>query len=147
MFVRLRLKVFRNCSFGLGTMSTGIPRALGIAFIAIGIVHAVLSLFIIFVFGGKAPINPDTAREFLPVLGYLGPAAFPLAFATSVLGIIAGFGLMGLRPWARRVAIIISPVQLFIVPFGTALSVLTFWFLLRGANSSKLDSSFKTPPR
>jgi hypothetical protein len=113
-----------------------IARALGGAFITVGVVHALLSLFIIFVYGAKSSITPDTAREFLPVLGFLGQSAFLVVFATSLLGIVAGFGLLRLQPWARPTAIIVSLVQLFVVPFGTALGILALWFLLRQTYSS-----------
>ena len=113
-----------------------IARVLGVGFITVGVVHALLSLFIIFVYGAKSSITPDTAREFLPVLGFLGRFAFLLVFATSLLGIVAGFGLLRLQPWARPIAIVVSLIQLFVIPLGTALGILALWFLLRRAYSS-----------
>ena len=113
-----------------------IARVLGVGFITVGVVHALLSLFIIFVYGAKSSITPDTAREFLPILGFLGQFAFPLVFVASLLGIIAGFGLLRLQPWARPIAIAVSLIQLFVIPFGTALGILALWFLLRRAYSS-----------
>src|SRR5688572_2972343 len=98
-----------------------IARVLGVTSIMVGIVHALLSLFIILVYGAKSSITPDNAREFLPVVGYLGQFAFHLVFTTSLLGIVAGFGLLRLQPWARPIAIVISLIQLFVIPFGTAL--------------------------
>jgi hypothetical protein len=113
-----------------------IARMLGLGFITVGVVHALLSLLIIFVYGAKSSITPDTAREFLPVLGFLGRFAFPLVVTTSLLGIVAGFGLLRSQPWARPIAIVVSLIQLFVIPFGTALGILALWFLLRRAHSS-----------
>lgn len=113
-----------------------IARVLGVGFITVGVVHTFLSLFIIFVYGAKSSITPDTAREFLPVLGFLGRFAFPLVLTTSLLGIVAGFGLLRLQPWARVIAIVVSLIQLFVIPFGTAFAILALWFLLRRAYSS-----------
>lgn len=108
-----------------------IVRVLGVCFITVGVIHVLLSLFIIFVYGGKSSITPDAAQEFLPILGSLGQFAFPLVFIASLLGIGAGFGLLRMQPWARPIAIVVSMIQLFVIPFGTALSVLGLWFLLR----------------
>ena len=113
-----------------------ITRVLGVGFIAVGVVHALLSLFIIFVYGAKSTITPETAREFLPILGFLGQSAFLLVFATSILGIVVGFGLLWLKPWARPIAIVVSLIQLFVLPFGTALGILALCFLLRRAYRS-----------
>ena len=109
---------------------------LGVGFITVGVVHALVSLFIIFVYGAKSSITPDTAREFLPALGFLGQSAFLLVLATSLLGIVTGFGLLRLQTWARLAAVIVSLVQLFVIPLGTALSVLALWLLLRRTYSS-----------
>ena len=114
-----------------------IARVLGVGFIAVGVVHALLSLFIIFVYGAKSSITPDTAREFLPILGFLGQPAFILVFASSLLGIVAGIGLLLLHPWARPIAVMGSLVQLFVIPLGTALGILALWFLLRRATDER----------
>ena len=113
-----------------------VARVLGVSFMAVGVVHAFLSLFIVFVYGAKSTITPETAREFLPILGFLGQFAFLLVFVTSLLGIVAGFGLLLLKPWARAIAIVVSTIQLFVIPFGTALGILALCFLLRRAYSS-----------
>lgn len=113
-----------------------IVRVLGVCFITVGVVHAFLSLFIIFVYGAKSSITSDTAREFLPILGALDQFAFPLVFTASLLAIVAGFGLLRMQPWARPIAIVVSMIQLFVIPFGTALGVLGLWFLLRRTYSA-----------
>lgn len=63
--------------------SQSIARVLGVAFITVGVVHALLSLFITFVYGAKSGITPDTAREFLPILGFLGQFAFLFAVSDA----------------------------------------------------------------
>jgi hypothetical protein len=43
---------------------------------------------------------------------------------------IAGRALRRQRPWARRVGLGLAIVNLFFLPFGTALAVYAFWVLL-----------------
>ncbi|MDA2914436.1 zinc ribbon domain-containing protein [Acidobacteriia bacterium AH_259_A11_L15] len=49
---------------------------------------------------------------------------------SAVIGIAAGWGLLQKQPWARLLAIVLSFIALFNVPFGTALGVYTLWVLL-----------------
>jgi hypothetical protein len=49
--------------------------------------------------------------------------------ARGALGIIAGWGLLTLHPWARIVMIVLAILGLFSFPFGTLLSVYTLWVL------------------
>jgi len=45
--------------------------------------------------------------------------------------VAAGRGLRRREHWSRLVALILSLINLFIVPFGTALGVYAFWVLLQ----------------
>ena len=49
--------------------------------------------------------------------------------ARAALGIIGGWGLLTLRPWARILMIVLAILGLLNFPFGTALSVYTLWVL------------------
>jgi hypothetical protein len=49
----------------------------------------------------------------------------------SLPGLIAGVGLLNLRPWARTLAIVLSALNLLHVPFGTALGIYGLWVLLQ----------------
>jgi hypothetical protein len=49
--------------------------------------------------------------------------------ARGALSVVAGWGLLTLRPWARILMIILAILGLFSFPFGTALSVYTLWVL------------------
>ncbi|MBI3696140.1 MAG: hypothetical protein HY238_15045, partial [Acidobacteria bacterium] len=44
--------------------------------------------------------------------------------------LIAGIGLLKLRPWARILTIVLSAIDLIHVPFGTALGLYGLWALL-----------------
>ena len=53
-----------------------------------------------------------------------------LLMAGGVLGIIAGWGLMERRPWARTLAIVLGFFALLHIGIGTVLGIYTLWVLL-----------------
>ena len=48
----------------------------------------------------------------------------------SIIGIIAGWGLLDHRQWARMLIIVLACLALLNIPFGTALGIYTLWVLL-----------------
>ena len=55
---------------------------------------------------------------------YFGATFEPLALVIfSIPGLIAGFGLIKYRPWARILAIVMSILNLLSFPFGTVIGV------------------------
>jgi len=54
-----------------------------------------------------------------------------LLLAYAAVSVAAGRGLRRREHWSRLVALILSLINLFVVPFGTALGVYAFWVLLR----------------
>ena len=108
---------------------------LHIGFGALGMLGAVIVLF---VFGGIAgvvgasnPGDPQAWHVAMPIIGVIGAAICAIVLLLSLPGIIAGFGLLRFRPWARLLTIILSALHLPGVPFGTALGVYGFWVLLK----------------
>jgi apolipoprotein N-acyltransferase len=70
---------------------------------------------------------PFPMRAFiLPLAGFIGT----LLLATAVAGLLAGWGLLNYRPWARVLALVLGIISLLHVPFGTALGIYTLWVLL-----------------
>ena len=47
----------------------------------------------------------------------------------SLLGVLAGWGLLERKPWARTLAIVLGVLTLFKFPLGTALGIYTLWTL------------------
>jgi len=68
----------------------------------------------------------------LPFLGPLMAVIGGLVMFCSVLGIVAGWGLLSFQPWARMLAIVLGCFALISIPFGTALGIYTLWVLLPG---------------
>lgn len=102
-------------------------KVLGILWLAISI-YGLIPAFGLF-FGGGIAMHfiPFPMRAiFWPIAGVIG--AFLLA--SSVLGLLAGWGLLNYRPWARILALILGFISLIHFPLGTALGIYTLWVLL-----------------
>lgn len=61
-----------------------------------------------------------------PIAGVIGV----LLVASALAGLLAGWGLLNYRPWARILALILGVISLIHFPFGTALGIYTLWVLL-----------------
>ena len=106
--------------------------AFHLVFGALGLIGA---LTILLVFGGAAGVvgtsatnNPD-AWVAVPILGIVGSALVLVLVTLSLPGIIAGLGLIKLRPWARILAIVLSVLNLINIPIGTLLGIYGLWVL------------------
>lgn len=91
-------------------------------FLAVG-----LGLFLLMVGLGIFNGDPRTATLFTFMGIFLAGAMSLLALP----GIIAGYGLLKRRPWARMVAVVLGILGLVNVPLGTALGIYTLWVLFR----------------
>ncbi len=108
---------------------------LRIVFGALGLLGA---LVVTFIFGGAAGIvglaNPHDIEAWhiaIPIIGIVGTAIVTLILVLSIPGLIAGLGLLRLRPWARILTIVLSVLDLLQFPIGTALGVYGLWVLLK----------------
>ncbi|HNX54382.1 MAG TPA: hypothetical protein PLG33_03895 [Prolixibacteraceae bacterium] len=62
----------------------------------------------------------------------------------SLPGIFAGMGLYKRKEWARVLTIILSVIELFSFPFGTAIGIFSIWALIQPeaiAEFNELDNS------
>jgi hypothetical protein len=105
----------------------GHVRLLGILWLASAAIHIIPGFFLMTFFHPGMGILPPDVPQFLP--GLLRMIGLALTGA-SILGIIAGWGLLERQPWARTLAIVLGCFSLIKVPFGTALGIYTLWVLL-----------------
>jgi len=112
-------------------------KVLGILHVVFGVLFLLVGLGCLMFFGGLAGVvgmvETRDAAVAVPVLGLIGTFLFLLFVVLSLPGIIAGYGLLNYRPWARVFAIILSALELLNVPIGTALGVYGLWVLLQPA--------------
>jgi hypothetical protein len=113
-------------------------RILAYLHIVFGGLGAVAAIIVLFVFGGIAgvvgasnPGDPQAWHVAMPILGVIGLVISGFVLLLSLPGIIAGFGLLRFRPWARILGIVLSALDLPGVPIGTALGVYGLWVLLQ----------------
>lgn len=111
-----------------------------IAYSAISLFGGVALMIVANTIFGRLSRYDTGAPEFLhPLLAAV--AGFLLI--KSIIGIIAGFGLLQHYDWARILAIILAFVDILHVPFGTALGIYTIWALLaKGA-----DEEYRSLPQ
>jgi hypothetical protein len=114
-------------------------RILAALHIVFGCLGLLLGLLVFAFFGGLAGFVGMTGRSaeapfVVPILGAIGGVVLVVALLLAVPGIVAGIGLLGFRPWARIMTLILSGFDLLHVPFGTALGV---YGLDRGRFSSE----------
>jgi hypothetical protein len=105
----------------------GHVRLLGILWLAISAVRlipgVVLLAFVFGDFGFLPPHVSDFVRGLLQIIGVL-------VLVEGALGLVAGWGLLERRPWARMLTLILGCINLIKLPFGTALGIYTLWVLL-----------------
>ena len=110
-------------------------KVLGVLFIALSALGVCAALVLMAVFGlsagivGAAADGSDAAIA-LPIIGLTGTALVLFMLLISLPGLIAGWGLLKFRPWARIVAIVLSAIHLINIPFGTIMGVYGLWVLL-----------------
>jgi hypothetical protein len=80
--------------------------------------------------------NHTGAPTFLhPLLSAIGL----MILGKAALGFVAGWGLLRRESWARTLALVLSFIALFSVPFGTAVGVYTLWVLLAGDSEQEYE--------
>ena len=111
-------------------------KVLAVVHVALAVLGLAGALFLLLVLGGVAGIvgvaagqDPD-AWIAVPVLGLIATMLFFFLVVLSVPGLIAGIGLLSLRPWARMLTLVLSALNLLNVPLGTALGIYGLWVLL-----------------
>jgi hypothetical protein len=102
---------------------------LGWLFILGNAIVLFMGLFALVVLPAIGLISQDpTAVSVLGTIGVAGATFFTLL---ALPGLIAGYGLLKQRPWARILALVLAFFELFQFPVGTALGVYAFWVLLQ----------------
>ncbi len=108
-------------------------KVLGWLFIVFGIFYVMLAFGSSMVMGIVASFvasqgDPEAAMG-ATVLGLTGGAFFIFFLCVGIPGILAGWGLLNYKPWARILAIVLSAIRLINIPIGTVLGVYGLWVL------------------
>jgi hypothetical protein len=123
-------------------------KILGVVNIVFGCLGVLAAIAIggLFAFGGTmagiASQNDPDAIIAVGVMGAIGTALFVLILVLSLPGILAGWGLLNLKPWARILGIVLSALNLVNFPIGTAIGGYGLWVLL----DKETEALFRTGP-
>jgi hypothetical protein len=110
-------------------------KVLGVLYLVMSGIGLLFALLIFFALGTAASIvgmsaSPEDAAIAIPILGITGTALSMLLLLLSLPGLVTGWGLLKLRPWARIVGIVLAVIGLVNFPIGTAVGVYALWVLL-----------------
>jgi len=106
----------------------------------VGWLHIVLSVlgllaaaFVLIVFLGIGLLVAvaDQEAAVMGILAVIGTIIGVFLFLVSAPGLVGGIGLLKRQNWARILVLILSVLQLFNVPFGTAVGIYSLWALTR----------------
>jgi hypothetical protein len=101
--------------------------ALHIGFSIIGIFGA-FTLFFVFRFAGSFVEDVDVANTILHFIGIFLPLTI---IVVSIIGLIAGIGLLSYRKWARILVLIVSAADCVNIPLGTIVGIYSIWALMQ----------------
>jgi hypothetical protein len=101
--------------------------AIHIGFGILGLIGAMVIYFALTFargFVGNEDI-PSTVLSFLAI-------SLPMLIGfMSTLGLVGGIGLLGYRPWARILIIVVAALDCLYIPIGTLLGVYSIWVLMQ----------------
>jgi hypothetical protein len=119
-------------------------KILAVLNIVLGALGVIAALVILIFFGGLAGIagtDPDWDADLgAAVLGLIGGVAFFIVMILSAPTLIAGIGLLNYSPWSKTLAMIVSALHLFNIPFGTALGIYGLWVLSKDETAALMKA-------
>ena len=115
--------------------------ALGAFFIALSALNLFAALFVFVAIAGGGLLSGE--REAIAITSAVGTFIASILAVLAVPGLIAGIGLLNLRPWARLLGLILSFINLLHIPLGTILGIYGIWVLLNDEASALFG---KQPP-
>jgi hypothetical protein len=65
-----------------------------------------------------------------PIVGMMGSALALIAMVLAIPKLVAGIGMLKMRPWARMLALVMATLGLIDFPIGTGVGAYTYWVLL-----------------
>lgn len=127
----------------------GHVKALAIIYIICGSLGLLVALGFLLFFGGLAGVATTQGGEEGAAgglaLGAIGGFLFVLIAILCVPSILAGWGLLNFKPWARILTIVLSALNLFNIPIGTILGAYGLWVLLNKESEPLFQSAGGAP--
>jgi hypothetical protein len=122
-------------------------KILGVLHLVFGAIFLMTAAFLMLTIGGAAGIvgmaaDPEEAAVAIPILGIAGTALGMMLLVLALPSLVAGWGLLKLKSWARILTIVLSVLNLLNFPVGTVLGIYGLWVLL----SKDTDRLFSHSP-
>jgi hypothetical protein len=114
--------------------------ALQIGYNAFGILAAMF-VFLFIVGGGLIGGLVSEDEIVIPITFFVGTAISLWLVVTSVPGIVGGVGVLQHRSWARYLVLVLSVLDLFNVPIGTAIGAYSIWALVQDETAKLFGST------
>lgn len=122
-------------------------KLLGVLHLVYGGFNTLIALFVVAMFGVAAAVGREPVMFIVLIL-------VSLVFYTLLIlpSLLAGYGLLKRKRWAKVMAMISAVVAALNFPHGTALCVYTFWFLTGDAGKAVYEqggaraSLYDAPP-
>jgi hypothetical protein len=114
--------------------------ALQIGYNAFGILAAMF-VFLFIVGGGLVGGLVSEDEIVIPITFFVGTAISLWLVVTSVPGIVGGVGVLQHRSWARYLVLVLSVLDLFNVPIGTAIGAYSIWALVQDETAKLFRST------
>ena len=118
-------------------------KVLAVIMIIFGVLGVLVALGLGMILGGTAAVagmsgEPDAAVG-AGILGLTGTALTAIILVFSLPGLICGWGLLQLKPWARILGIVLCALNLINFPFGTVIGAYGLWVLLNAETARMFD--------
>lgn len=97
-------------------------------------------VFLVFVAIGLLLAASDEAAA-MGIFAVIATIIGVFLLLVSVPGLIGGIGLLKRQDWARILVLILSVLQLFNIPFGTAVGIYSLWVLTRDETAALLGET------
>lgn len=78
------------------------------------------------------------------VLSIVADALAVVFIVISIPGILAGMGLYKRKEWARILTMVLSVIEIFSFPFGTAIGIYSIWVLIQPETIAEFDKPTAT---
>ena len=120
-------------------------KVLAILMLVLGAFGVLAAVGMMMLFGGAAGIagvsgDPDAALA-APIIGVTGTALAAIVLVFSLPSVIAGWGLLTFKPWARILGIVLCALNLINFPFGTILGAYGLWVLLHAETQRMFEGA------
>lgn len=122
----------------------------GLSHLAYGVIHILMTGVSMLLLGAmfSSMRFPDASgRGFPPqFLVVFMIVALIINVILSIPSFIAGYALLKRKPWAKVMGIVAAVFAAMRIPFGTAVSVYTFWFLFSEPGKTVYGNPSQTLP-